>query len=152
MILHSSGRSGSPPRQPIPRPRQLGFRCIVIIDEGDCRQGVGIGVSSRQLSSLRLVLAVTSGAVFFSIQGIARPIRAITAVMQQLAGGDMVAGVPYAGRCDEIGDMADAVEVFRQNAQTKICLELENRDQRNWADAVRHGAGARIKFQQFPPM
>ena len=36
--------------------------------------------------------------------------------MKQLAAGDLSTEVPYAGRKDEIGDMAAAVAIFRKNA------------------------------------
>jgi methyl-accepting chemotaxis protein len=43
-------------------------------------------------------------------------IVSMTRVMGLLSGGDSSVSVPSAGRHDEIGDMARAVEVFRQNA------------------------------------
>ncbi|MCR6629687.1 MAG: methyl-accepting chemotaxis protein [Magnetospirillum sp.] len=47
---------------------------------------------------------------------LAHPIRALTAVMSRLAEGDHGVAVPLAGRGDEIGSMARAVEVFKDNA------------------------------------
>ncbi|PWC45864.1 HAMP domain-containing methyl-accepting chemotaxis protein [Azospirillum sp. TSO22-1] len=45
------------------------------------------------------------------------PLRAMAAVMAQLARGDTGVAVPGAGRRDEIGDMADSLRVFRDNAE-----------------------------------
>ncbi|HVJ53081.1 MAG TPA: methyl-accepting chemotaxis protein [Aliidongia sp.] len=47
-------------------------------------------------------------------RGITRPLRAITGIMARLAAGDMQVVVP-AGRQDEIGDIARAVEVFKDS-------------------------------------
>ncbi len=46
---------------------------------------------------------------------IAVPTRQMTKAMQQLAGGDMQADVPSRDRKDEIGGMAAAVQVFKDN-------------------------------------
>jgi methyl-accepting chemotaxis protein len=48
---------------------------------------------------------------------IARPIVAMTASMRLLAGGALDAPVPATNRRDEVGQMAQAMLVFRQNAQ-----------------------------------
>src|SRR5690349_7740419 len=45
-----------------------------------------------------------------------RPIRAITDIMRRLADGDATVAIPGTARRDEIGDMAAAVEVFKENA------------------------------------
>ncbi|HEX2116595.1 MAG TPA: HAMP domain-containing methyl-accepting chemotaxis protein, partial [Alphaproteobacteria bacterium] len=49
-------------------------------------------------------------------RGIARPIGSITVTMSRLAGGDRAVDVPALSRRDEIGEMAQAVLVFKQNA------------------------------------
>ena len=49
------------------------------------------------------------------IRSISRPITAMTAVMHRLADGNMAVEVPAAGRRDEIGLMASAVQVFKDN-------------------------------------
>ncbi len=59
--------------------------------------------------------------------GIARPVVAMTEAMRRLAGGDKSIEVPARGRKDEIGAMADAVEVFKQNAIEMDRLAAEQR-------------------------
>ena len=63
---------------------------------------------------------VLGGGVAFYIatNELSRPIQNVTDTMKRLAGGDLDTEVPYAGRKDEIGEMAGAVAVFRQNAIT----------------------------------
>lgn len=49
-------------------------------------------------------------------RGITRPLLAMTAAMQRLATGDRDVKIPAQGQPDEIGEMAKAVGVFKQNA------------------------------------
>ncbi|PDT11024.1 methyl-accepting chemotaxis protein [Rhizobium sp. M1] len=62
-----------------------------------------------------LTIATLIGAAVFGARVIARPIGRITASMNDLAGGNLDADIPFADRGDEIGQMARAVEVFKQN-------------------------------------
>lgn len=62
-----------------------------------------------------LVVATLVGSAIFGSRAIARPIGQLTTSMKQLADGDLETAVPYANRIDEIGDMAGAVEVFKEN-------------------------------------
>ncbi len=48
--------------------------------------------------------------------GISRPMVAMCAAMRQLAGGDFAVVLPGLGRRDEVGEMAAAVEEFKQRA------------------------------------
>jgi methyl-accepting chemotaxis protein len=62
-----------------------------------------------------LGLTVGLALAFLLAGGVARPVVAMTAAMTRLAGGDKTVDVPALGRRDEIGRMADAVEVFKRN-------------------------------------
>jgi methyl-accepting chemotaxis protein len=73
---------------------------------------------------LFVVLVMIGTAVYSSI-GVIRPINAMTGAMQTLAAGDTSVEVPGVGRADEIGEMASAVQVFKDNALAKIALEEE---------------------------
>jgi methyl-accepting chemotaxis protein len=65
--------------------------------------------------TLAIGMLIAIGAMAFSFFGIARPIGRITDSMNVLAGGDMKAEIPFAERRDEIGSMAAAVQVFKDN-------------------------------------
>lgn len=54
---------------------------------------------------------------WFVSNGIVTPINRLRAAMSRLAKGDLSVEVPYMQRRDEIGQMANAVVVFKQNAQ-----------------------------------
>jgi len=62
-----------------------------------------------------LVVATLIASAIFGSKAIARPIGLLTVSMKRLADGDLETVVPFASRTDEIGDMAGAVEVFKQN-------------------------------------
>lgn len=84
-----------------------------------------------------LVLLMISAAVWFALSQIASPISRITSSMNGLASGDADTAVPYAGRSDEVGNMAAAVEVFRQNELTKRQMAQDAERQRNLSDQER---------------
>ncbi|MFP5077010.1 methyl-accepting chemotaxis protein [Rhizobium sp. YIM 134829] len=87
------------------------------------------------LSVLAIMAAV--GAMLFARRSIASPIESITQAMNGLAAGETDKNIPYGGRADEIGKMAQAVEVFRQNALTKMEMEFEAERQRSLSDQER---------------
>ncbi|WP_232318574.1 methyl-accepting chemotaxis protein [Sphingomonas sp. TDK1] len=74
------------------------------------------------MAALVIVLVLVAAVLFVS-RSITLPLGAITGRMRGLAGGDTAAAIPGAGRKDEIGAMAGALEVFRQNAEAKVHAE-----------------------------
>ncbi|MGT2441810.1 methyl-accepting chemotaxis protein [Ensifer adhaerens] len=61
------------------------------------------------------LIAGIGAAFYIATNHLSRPILELTGKMKQLAGGDLTADVPFVGRKDEIGEMAEAVQVFKQN-------------------------------------
>ena len=59
------------------------------------------------------VAIVLLGSAIFSVFTIARPMRALTGGMLELADGNFDVVLPGLGRKDEIGDVAAAVETFK---------------------------------------
>ncbi|HWA45806.1 MAG TPA: methyl-accepting chemotaxis protein [Hypericibacter adhaerens] len=89
----------------------------------------GVIDSSEMLSIILSLGGIALGLVIAWLigSGIAKPVVAMTAAMGKLAGGDKTIIVPALGRKDEIGSMADAVEVFKQNAIEMDRLAEEQR-------------------------
>ncbi|GEP02531.1 methyl-accepting chemotaxis protein [Methylobacterium oxalidis] len=56
-------------------------------------------------------------------RGIIRPVRGMTGAMSQLAAGRLDVVVPSRDAADELGQMARAVEVFRENAAVRAEME-----------------------------
>ena len=98
--------------------------------------------SSRSASYAGLgamVLAAVSGLILLQL-GIARPIRAITRTMTRLAADDLSVAVPGVGRRDEVGAMADAVQVFRDKLTRAQVLESEAAEARAAVESQRKAA------------
>jgi methyl-accepting chemotaxis protein len=76
-----------------------------------------------------LILLATAAAAVGIGTSIARPIRAMTELMTRIAKGDHEVTVPGAGRADEIGAMARAVEVFKTNAREVEALHAHTQHQ-----------------------
>ncbi len=81
-------------------------------------------------ASMILVLAVVGSVAWAFTRRVVTPLSAMTDVVGRLAGGERAVDVPYQQRADEIGAMAKAVEVFRQNAITAERLEREAAESR----------------------
>ncbi len=79
-----------------------------------------------------LLLLLVGGALG---RAIAKPIQVITGVMRVLANGDMRVTVPYQDHTDEIGEMAKAVMVFKENAEQVEHLKQEQADAERKATA-----------------
>ncbi len=79
--------------------------------------GVEIYESARLwiLGAATLAFVLSSGVAFLIISGVSKPITAMTEAMKRLAGHDLNAEITGVGRKDEIGAMAGAVQVFKDN-------------------------------------
>jgi methyl-accepting chemotaxis protein len=80
-------------------------------------------------NSLIVVWALAIGLAgflsLFLIRQISLPLVQMTSVMGRLAGGDNAIAVPSLQRTDEIGEMAGAVQVFKDSAIERERLEAE---------------------------
>jgi HAMP domain-containing protein len=80
---------------------------------------------------------------FFLARSIIRPVAEMTYTMGKLAGGDTEAEIPGRDALDEIGEMARAVEVFRQNAIARSPRGPDERPPRRRRTFVRNAAARR---------
>ncbi|WP_296992614.1 methyl-accepting chemotaxis protein [Thalassospira sp. UBA1131] len=69
------------------------------------------------IATIAIALAVGIGLAILIGNGISGPINRMTAAMAKLAGGDLEVEIIGLDRGDEIGDMAKATQVFKENAQ-----------------------------------
>jgi methyl-accepting chemotaxis protein len=82
------------------------------------------------LGSICLVVLVLSVALTFVIgRSIVLPIGRMTSAMVRLAEGDIRSDIPAVDNRDEIGDMARAVLVFKENALERERLEEKQRQE-----------------------
>ena len=59
-------------------------------------------------------------------RSIVTPIQSVTNVMRRLSSGDTEVEIGYRGRGDEIGQMVEAINVFRKNTIEMRAMEIEN--------------------------
>ncbi len=76
-----------------------------------------------------LVLVLSAAVSYIIIRGITGPLRHLTGTMTTLAGGNLEVEVPDRDRSDEVGEMAGAVQVFKDNAREVRRLQAEQATQ-----------------------
>ncbi|RYF98342.1 MAG: HAMP domain-containing protein, partial [Caulobacteraceae bacterium] len=86
---------------------------------------------------LALAVMIAIGLGFLLTRMIAGPVNAMTAAMRRLAQGDFTAMIPAMGRKDEVGQMAEAVSVFKEAGIEKLRLEGQTAEQRKAAEEER---------------
>jgi methyl-accepting chemotaxis protein len=87
-----------------------------------------------------VVLALIIGGVTAILRGVTKPVTRMTAVMKELAAGHLDINIPSAGRKDEIGSMAQAVDVFRQNAIEAEQMRQREEENRRQSEEEKHAA------------
>jgi methyl-accepting chemotaxis protein len=70
-------------------------------------------------------LALAGIIAFLTARSIVNPVRLLTDAMTQLAGGDKQTEIAALGRTDELGSMAQAVQVFKDNMIENERLQAE---------------------------
>jgi len=93
----------------------LGWIVIARVDDTQVNQTAGEVLQGMEIT-LVVALLLILGAAWFIGGGISGSITAMTSAMRILAGGDKTITVPGLGRKDEIGGMADALQVFKEAA------------------------------------
>jgi methyl-accepting chemotaxis protein len=84
-----------------------------------------------------VVIGLLMAASLAIARGITRPIVLLSSAMRRLAGGDLTVEVDSVRRADEIGEMAEAVLVFKRNAERVDQLQAEQAAVKAAADADR---------------
>jgi methyl-accepting chemotaxis protein len=93
--------------------------------------------TQRALLVAGLVLLLTLAASTFVARSVTRPLHDMTIAMKQIAEGRLEVEVPGRGRSDEVGEMAEAVGVFKSNAVARQALEAEQKEAEARATARR---------------
>ncbi|SDG85406.1 methyl-accepting chemotaxis protein [Roseospirillum parvum] len=83
------------------------------------------------------VLAVLGLLGWIFARGLTRPLARMTGAMHKLAGGDLNTEIPAQNRGDEIGDMAAAMLVFRDNFAQMEELKQQQEAEKTKAEADR---------------
>ncbi len=115
--------------------RYAAHRAIVddIVKQANDQNAATEVAATERVSTFTLLLWGVSAVVFLIVGagifgvafGVIRPIAEMTAVMKGLAGGNLDVSVPALSRGDEIGAMAKAVQIFKENALRVQSMEQE---------------------------
>jgi methyl-accepting chemotaxis protein len=107
-----------------------------------------------QRSSLQTVLLnaalmafsmlLAAGALWVVFYRIVRSVSQMTAAMGEIAGGDLMVEVPCTSRRDELGAMARALLVFKENAETVQVMQAEREALEKAAHAEKAAAMNRL--------
>jgi HAMP domain-containing protein len=93
-------------------------------------------------------LLVAAGCGYFVVRRVTRPIDQLSSIMQRLAKRELDVQVPGTERRDELGAMARAVEVFKQNTLAKDRLEAEADARAAAAKAEADLRNTELQFQE----
>jgi methyl-accepting chemotaxis protein len=86
--------------------------------------------TSRALLVTGLILLVVAAISVLVARGVAKAMHGTTAAMRELAAGRLDVVLPGLGRKDEIGEIAAAVEAFKEKAIEKADHEAREREER----------------------
>jgi methyl-accepting chemotaxis protein len=102
---------------------------------------------STRMATILSGLALFIGALFAWIvaRSITTPVLAMTEAMAHLAGGNLAAEIPARTNRDEIGEMAKAVQVFKDNAIEKKRMDAAEQER---LEAERRSAEAQRQREQ----
>ena len=117
----------------LPIAAELELIAVKITDFAMRNAEEGLAAVAQQMSSSQTISMVVGfaaavlliGAFVFSIFTIARPMTFLTVAMKELANGNFSVILPGLGQKDEIGDLAEAVEMFKVKAAEKAREEAE---------------------------
>ncbi len=109
---------------------------VVQADVAEILAPVAAMRTSLIIGSLVILLVAGAAGLFFAAR-ISGPISAITASMARLAAGDTAVAIPAADGRDEIGEMARAVAVFKENAIEMNRLHAAQEENKRQAEAER---------------
>ncbi|MBR0850683.1 methyl-accepting chemotaxis protein [Bradyrhizobium diazoefficiens] len=79
------------------------------------------------LAAIAFSLGLSALIALYMNRAVASPIAGMTSAMKRLAGGDLAADIPATGRRDEIGEMAQAVAIFRDGMVDADRLQREQK-------------------------
>ncbi len=115
----------------------LAYQAMMAANHGTSIEGAKSSSKVSITIALAVMMVVVCGLVWALISSIGRPITRLTNTMRQLAEGKLHTEVAGTERHDEIGGMAQAVQVFKDAGLEKIRLESDMEAARHRAEEER---------------
>ncbi len=123
-----------------------------LASQTEARQQVQDEMQASMERTIALVTGIAGGAfafgllvAFLTARSIVRPVVQMTGAMTTLAAGDLTVTIPAQDNQDEIGQMAKAVQVFKDNAVEKKRMDEAERER---LEAERRAAEAQRAREQ----
>ncbi len=122
---------------------------VAHISESQVKSLADIDASTESLmdTTVTTTIGLSVGAFVFGLViawllggGIAGPVVNMTSAMEKLAGGDKSVEIPAQGRTDEIGQMASAVQVFKEKMIEADRLRAEQEEMKRRAEIEKKAA------------
>ncbi len=92
------------------------------------------------LAGFAVIFAAMTALAWLIGRALTRPLASMTGAMDALAGGDLTVAIPATDYANEIGAMARAVQVFKDNALRVRQMEAEAEAQKKKAEAEKRAA------------
>jgi len=106
----------------------LGTKWALIVDQEKDEVLAPVAVLRNYLALVAMgVVALMALIGYVLSRGIVTPLSHINSALNRLASGELEFAIPHSERRDEIGDMARAAAVFKENAIKKLELEEEQK-------------------------
>jgi methyl-accepting chemotaxis protein len=112
---------------------------------------IGLAAAKLAVDVRTIILSVAGGSAFLALllavivgRSISRPIVAFARAMQRVSDGDLLSAVPGVGRKDEVGVMADTLEMFKTSLS-----EAEQARAAREADAATQAVARRRELHQL---
>jgi len=83
------------------------------------------------------LVLLSIGLITFAMAGVVKPIQRVVVAMSDLAGGNKQVVIPYTDRHNELGSMAAAIQVFKDNMIEADRLRAEQEEAKARAEAER---------------
>ncbi|MCJ2090758.1 methyl-accepting chemotaxis protein [Methylobacterium sp. E-005] len=103
----------------------LGYRQARAFEQTAMADSIGDTSRAAVMAVVALAAVLTLGIGWFILRRVAAPIARMTRAMERLAENDLAVAVPSDARGDELGAMAGALRVFRDNMLRTQTVEAE---------------------------
>ena len=120
---------------------------VVPVPSLDAFVGTGVYLDDLRVAFMALatrvgaaivVLTLISVGIVYAIQrDLVSSLRGLSAKMRQIADGDLQVAIAETDRGDEVGRMAEALQIFKEQAQQKQVLQAEAEQSRREAETER---------------
>ncbi|MDR3440506.1 methyl-accepting chemotaxis protein [Telmatospirillum sp.] len=126
----------------LPKMKELGESVIKLAFDAAQEQQKSMNETRNAIITWLVVIGLgiaTAGVVLGLVvaNAIARPVNALSNCMNKLASGNLEAEVPNTGQKDEVGQMARAVQVFKENAIRVAGLQADQEQAKALAQSER---------------